>query len=109
MSLKRLKNGCLRCAGLARKHDVHVDALADLAGDLDARLLRLDAGADNLKALRAAQAEAENVYGARAAELQLARRAAAEKLDQAMALELAPLKNGAGNVRNQNDRGRRRP
>ena len=78
--------------GLARKHDVHVDALADLAGDLDARLLRLDAGADILKALRAAQAEAENVYGARAAELQLARRAAAEKLDQAMALELAPLK-----------------
>ena len=78
--------------GLARKHDVHVDALADLAGDLDARLLRLDAGADNLKALRAVQAKAEIVYGARAAELQLARRAAAEKLDQAMALELAPLK-----------------
>ena len=80
----------MRC--FARKHDVHADALADLAGDLEARLLRLDAGADNLNALRAAQAEAENVYAARAAELQLARSAAAEKLDQAMALELAPLK-----------------
>ena len=90
--LETLEERLFAMRGLARKHDVHVDALADLVGDLDARLLRLDAGADNLKALRAAQAEAENVYGARAAELQLARRAAAEKLDQAMALELAPLK-----------------
>ena len=90
--LETLEERLFAMRGLARKHDVHVDALADLAGDLDARLLRLDAGADHLKALRAAQAEAENVYGARAAELQLARRAAAEKLDQAMALELAPLK-----------------
>ena len=90
--LETLEERLFAMRGLARKHDVHVDALADLAGDLDARLLRLDAGADNLKALRAAQAEAENVYGARAAELQLARRAAAEKLDQAMALELVPLK-----------------
>ena len=90
--LETLEERLFAMRGLARKHDVHVDALADLAGDLDARLLRLDAGADNLKALRAVQAEAENVYGARAAELQLARRAAAEKLDQAMALELAPLK-----------------
>ena len=90
--LETLEERLFAMRGLARKHDVHVDALADLAGDLDARLLRLDAGADNLKALRGAQAEAENVYEARAAELQLARRAAAERLDQAMALELAPLK-----------------
>ncbi|MBL6609522.1 MAG: DNA repair protein RecN [Rhodobacteraceae bacterium] len=90
--LETLEERLFAMRGLARKHDVHVDALADLAGDLDARLLRLDAGADHLKALRAAQAEAENVYGARAAELQLARRDVAEKLDQAMALELAPLK-----------------
>ena len=90
--LETLEERLFAMRGLARKHDVHVDELAELAGDLGARLLRLDAGADNLKALRAAQAEVENVYGARAAELQLARRAAAEKLDQAMALELAPLK-----------------
>ena len=90
--LETLEDRLFAMRGLARKHDVHADALADLAGDLEARLLRLDAGADNLNALRAAQAEAENVYAARAAELQLARSAAAEKLDQAMALELAPLK-----------------
>ena len=90
--LETLEERLFAMRGLARKHDVHADALADLAGDLEARLLRLDAGADNLNALRAAQAEAENVYAARAAELQLERRAAAEKLDQAMALELAPLK-----------------
>ena len=90
--LETLEERLFAMRGLARKHDVHADALADLAGDLEARLLRLDAGADNLNALREAQAEAENVYAARAAELQLARSAAAEKLDQAMALELAPLK-----------------
>ena len=90
--LETLEERLFAMRGLARKYDVHADALADLAGDLEARLLRLDAGADNLNALRAAQAEAENVYAARAAELQLARSAAAEKLDQAMALELAPLK-----------------
>ena len=90
--LETLEERLFAMRGLARKHDVHADALADLAGDLEARLLRLDAGADNLNALRAAQAEAENVYAARAAELQLARSAAAEMLDQAMALELAPLK-----------------
>ena len=90
--LETLEERLFAMRGLARKHDVHADALADLAGDLEARLLRLDAGADNLNALWAAQAEAENVYAARAAELQLARSAAAEKLDQAMALELAPLK-----------------
>ena len=90
--LETLEERLFAMRGLARKHDVHADALADLAGDLEARLLRLDAGADNLNALRAAQAEAENVYAARAAELQLARSAAAEKLDQAMALELEPLK-----------------
>ena len=90
--LETLEERLFAMRGLARKHDVHADALADLAGDLEARLLRLDAGEDNLNALRAAQAEAENVYAARAAELQLARSAAAEKLDQAMALELAPLK-----------------
>jgi DNA repair protein RecN (Recombination protein N) len=90
--LETLEERLFAMRGLARKHNVHADALADLAGDLEARLLRLDAGADNLNALRAAQAEAENVYAARAAELQLARSAAAEKLDQAMALELAPLK-----------------
>ena len=90
--LETLEERLFAMRGLARKHDVHADALADLAGDLEARLLRLDAGADNLNALRAAQAEAENVYAARAAELRLARSAAAEKLDQAMALELAPLK-----------------
>ena len=90
--LETLEERLFATRGLARKHDVHADALADLAGDLEARLLRLDAGAENLNVLRAAQAEAENIYAARAAELQLARSAAAEKLDQAMALELAPLK-----------------
>ena len=90
--LETLEERLFAMRGLARKHDVHADALADLARDLEARLLRLDAGADNLNALRAAQADAENLYAARAAELQLARSAAAKKLDQAMALELAPLK-----------------
>ncbi len=90
--LETLEERLFAMRALARKHDVHADTLANLASDLSARLLRLDAGADNLNALRVVQAEAENAYSARAVELQLARSAAAEKLDQAMALELAPLK-----------------
>ena len=54
-ALETLEERLFAMRGLARKHDVHADALADLAGDLEARLLRLDAGADNLNALRAAQ------------------------------------------------------
>ncbi|TCP43119.1 DNA repair protein RecN [Rhodovulum marinum] len=77
---------------LARKHGVLPDDLGGFADDLRARLSALDAGAHDLADLRAALARAEAAYDTQAAALTAARHAAAERLDAAMAGELAPLK-----------------
>lgn len=77
---------------LARKHDVLPDDLATLAGELSARLSALDAGEARLGDLQRAVAEADAAYAAAADALGAARRAAAKRLDAAMAAELAPLK-----------------
>ncbi len=77
---------------LARKHAVPADDLGALAGDLRNRLDALDSGARDLKALEAAVAEAEAAYDASAGRLSAARAQAAERLDAAMAAELAPLR-----------------
>ncbi|WP_417723858.1 DNA repair protein RecN [Salipiger sp.] len=78
--------------GLARKHQVAPDELAEFAATLSGRLQALDRGADELSALTAAVAEADAAYDAAAAALTEARRAAAGRLDTAVAAELAPLK-----------------
>ncbi len=77
---------------LARKHDVLPDDLAGLAATLSARLAALDAGEAQLGALEAARTEAEAAYDAVSDELRAARLDAAERLDRALAAELAPLK-----------------
>ncbi|MDK8872952.1 DNA repair protein RecN [Paracoccus sp. SSJ] len=77
---------------LARKHDVLADDLAGLADELRARLSRIDAGEGDLARLRDAVAAADAAYDAAAAALSQQRAAAAERLDAAMAAELAPLK-----------------
>ncbi|HMM10309.1 MAG TPA: DNA repair protein RecN [Paracoccus solventivorans] len=77
---------------LARKHDVLPDDLATLAGELSARLSALDAGEARLGDLQRAVADSDTAYAAAADALGKARRAAAKRLDAAMAAELAPLK-----------------
>ncbi|RQP04445.1 MAG: DNA repair protein RecN [Paracoccus sp. BP8] len=77
---------------LARKHDVLADDLAGLADALRARLSRIDAGEGDLARLREAVAAADAAYDAAAAALSQQRAATAERLDAAMAAELAPLK-----------------
>ncbi len=77
---------------LARKHNVAPEALPALAADLSERVLRIEAGADDLKALAAAGAAAETADEAAAAAVTTAREAAASRLDAAMAAELAPLR-----------------
>lgn len=77
---------------LARKHGVLADDLGGFAQGLRDRLAALDAGAGHISALSAVLAEAEAAYRARAAVLSASRRAAAGRLDAAMAAELAPLK-----------------
>ena len=78
--------------GLARKHGVLPDDLATLAADLSGRLAALDAGEAQIGGLEKALAGADAAYDAAARALTEARSAAAERLDRAVAAELAPLK-----------------
>ncbi|MDE0589214.1 DNA repair protein RecN [Halocynthiibacter sp. C4] len=77
---------------LARKHGVLADDLAAHADELRKRLVALDQGAGNIGALKRALEEAQAAYEDAANALSAARKAAAKKLDTAMAKELAPLK-----------------
>ncbi|WP_299894729.1 DNA repair protein RecN [uncultured Ruegeria sp.] len=76
----------------ARKHDVAPDDLGSFADTLRDRLNRLEAGDADLADRRAAVDAAQQAYDAAAAELSVARKAAAGQLDAAVMAELAPLK-----------------
>ncbi|WP_224815305.1 DNA repair protein RecN [Hasllibacter sp. MH4015] len=78
--------------GLARKHNILADDLADLSEKLGTRLAALDGGEAEIADLRADRDRAQAAYDAVAAKLTEARIKAAAKLDRAMAAELAPLK-----------------
>lgn len=85
--------------GMARKHRVQPDDLAALAEELSGRLTRLEAGEGGIAALEKAVANARTAYDAAAEQLTAERRAAAAKLDAAVAGELAPLKLDAARFR----------
>ena len=78
--------------GLARKHSVAPDDLADLAGHLRDRLAALDQGADRMAALQSDLKAAEAEFATAATALTESRKAAAARLDKAVCAELAPLK-----------------
>ena len=78
--------------GLARKHDVLPDDLANFAQELRERLAVVDDSGQDLHKLQRAVDAARTAYDAAADALGAARRAAAASLDAAMAKELAPLK-----------------
>ena len=69
--------------GMARKHRVQPDALAELADALPAKLEALDAGEEGIAALEAKLAAARATYDRAAAALSEARTAAAVRLDAA--------------------------
>jgi DNA repair protein RecN (Recombination protein N) len=77
---------------LARKHRVETNALPGLHEELKERLGAIEAGGGRIAGLEAALAEARTAYDAAAAALSEARKAAAARLDSAVAAELAPLK-----------------
>ena len=77
---------------LARKHGVRPDDLGGFAVDLRARLAALEGGVEGLDRLAQAQVAADAAYDRAARAASEARRAAALRLDAAMAGELAPLK-----------------
>ncbi|MGR6328565.1 DNA repair protein RecN [Sphingomonas sp. XXL09] len=85
--------------GMARKHRVQPDDLPALASELRERLDRLEAGEDGIAVLEATVAAARADYDAAADILSTRRRAAAERLDAAVAGELAPLKLDAARFR----------
>lgn len=85
--------------GLARKHRVQPDDLAELTQTLVARLSRIEGGEDTIHRLEAALAETEAAYTRAAETLSAARAAAAARLDTAVATELAPLKLDAARFR----------
>ena len=85
--------------GLARKHRVQPDDLAELTETLSARLARIEGGEDTIHRLEAALAKAEAAYTQAAETLSAARTAAAARLDSAVATELAPLKLDAARFR----------
>ncbi|HSX53802.1 MAG TPA: DNA repair protein RecN [Sphingomonas sp.] len=85
--------------GIARKHRVQPDDLAELTGTLAARLARIEGGEDTIHRLEAALAQAETAYTAASETLSAARTAAAARLDGAVATELAPLKLDAARFR----------
>lgn len=78
--------------GLARKHSVLADDLAELADDLRNRLENIDAGEDRLAELRQEAALAKKAYTQEAEALSQVRIDAAKRLDKAVMAELAPLK-----------------
>jgi DNA repair protein RecN (Recombination protein N) len=85
--------------GLARKHRVEPDSLADLGEQLRAQLAEIEQGSRRIEELDARLGEARLAYSKLAAEVAESRRAAAERLDKAVAAELAPLKLDAARFR----------
>src|SRR4051812_30007743 len=90
--LERIEERLFALRAAARKYSTPVDGLAALAAKYAADIALIDAGADQLKKLETAAAEADKRYSAAAAKLSLARTRSAEKLNKAVIAELAPLK-----------------
>jgi len=77
---------------MARKHGVQPNELAELAGELAARLDAIEGGSAGLAKLEAAVAETAAAYTHAATALSDLRAKAAARLDAAVAGELVPLK-----------------
>ena len=90
--LERIEERLFALRAAARKYSTPVDDLAALAKRYEADVALIDAGAEQLKVLERAAAEADKAYAAAAGKLSAARTKASDKLDKAVNAELAPLK-----------------
>lgn len=100
----RLENVELRLfdlRGLARKHNVAPDVLPALTVELAAKLDAIEAGGEGLAKLKVEMEVAHRSYVAAAEKLSASRKAAAVKLDAAVAGELVPLKLDAAQFRTE--------
>ncbi len=84
---------------LARKHRVLPDALAELAQDMAEKLATIESGSEGIVQLEHRVERTRAAFREAALALSGARRAAALKLDKAVAGELAPLKLDAAQFR----------
>jgi DNA repair protein RecN (Recombination protein N) len=85
--------------GLARKHRVEPDALAELGEKMRAQLAAIEAGGERIEKLDSELREARLEFARLAEELSGRRHEAAQRLDSAVAAELAPLKLDAAKFR----------
>lgn len=85
--------------GLARKHRVEADALAELADRMRSQLAEIEAGGERIAELDRELEQARSRYSELAAALSVQRQDAAAKLDAAVANELHPLKLDAARFR----------
>jgi DNA repair protein RecN (Recombination protein N) len=90
--LERIEERLFALRAASRKYSTPVDGLAALAAKYASDVALIDAGAEQLKKLEAAAAEADQRYVAAAKKLSLARERSAQKLDRAVNAELPPLK-----------------
>ncbi|MDP7601850.1 MAG: AAA family ATPase, partial [Rhodospirillales bacterium] len=101
--LERIEERLFAMRGLARKHNIEVEALPELLKDMQEQLAVLTDGAGNLDQL-AKQAEAAKAeYVAAAEKLSAARKKVAGKLDKAVTKELPPLKLEAASFKTRLD------
>lgn len=98
-SLERKEERLFGLRAAARKYAVQPDALPRLLADYQAKLDMVSGGDAKLKTLSAEVARARDNYIEAARRLSAARQGAAEKLDKAVARELAPLKLGHAKFR----------
>src|SRR5580700_6723722 len=90
--LERIEERLFALRGAARKYNVPVDGLAELASRYRADLALIDAGVEQLAVLESEAREAAANYRNAAQKLSAARTRAAQKLDRAVNAELRPLK-----------------
>ena len=90
--LEEAEHRLFEIRALARKHKVEADALPALKDELAGRLGAIAAGEERLAGLEAELGAARAAYDREASALGDARRAAAARLDAAVAAELRPLR-----------------
>jgi DNA repair protein RecN (Recombination protein N) len=90
--LERIEERLFTLRGLARKHNIDVEKLPNLLGEMTEQLTVLTDGAGNLEALAKKVEDTKAVYVAVAAKLSASRKKVAGKMDKAVTGELPPLK-----------------
>ena len=90
--LEEIEGRLFALRGLARKHQVEIDALPQVLVDFKQRLNNIEFGEEGLMKLRKSEDAAKQEYVKAANELSAARKNAADRLDKAVMQELPPLK-----------------